>query len=398
MIKILMTNKTIKLLITFIIIYFSAGFFVTNDLWPIPMIVSVVCALFFVLLYNNYKLNYNLLSFSLLLLSTMWISLILNEDNLLVYIYYTVGYLSAVLYVNKYSLSEFKENFTNIMMCIAFCSAIAYVLYLASPGLEYYNTFSNAKGTLYSNLLLFIHRVGSHRNFGFFWEPGAYQTFLNLALFFELAKDEPRKKAIMLFIFNIITTFSTTGYIALFIILYIFVFSKKELKKMVPSLVLIFLAIFGFQDLFSSVLDSTSSTVFGKLENFFYNEEYGNNWGALTSSQIRYFSVVKVLEVFINHPLIGVGYNNLNKLLFLFTSGMNTCTFLNYFAVYGMFYGIICLLGYWNISTILGRGKNKLLIFFLFFVITMSENYIHSFIFYVFIFYGYKIDRVFLDM
>lgn len=63
----------------------------------------------------------------------------------------------------------------------------------------------------------------SPRNCGPFWEPGAYQGFLNLSLFFELTMKQDRNSMwlirILILIITIITTISTGGYIVLFVIL-----------------------------------------------------------------------------------------------------------------------------------------------------------------------------------
>lgn len=70
------------------------------------------------------------------------------------------------------------------------------------------------------------------RNCGPFWEPGAFQGFLNLSLFFELTMNQIRDKfwkfRIIIYIISIFTTLSTGGYMVMFtILLYFFSLDKN---------------------------------------------------------------------------------------------------------------------------------------------------------------------------
>lgn len=72
------------------------------------------------------------------------------------------------------------------------------------------------------------------RNCGPFWEPGAFQGFINLALFFEFYKIPRITKKwllkISIFIVTIITTFSTGGYIVLFVNLMYFLYNTADIR------------------------------------------------------------------------------------------------------------------------------------------------------------------------
>ncbi len=71
----------------------------------------------------------------------------------------------------------------------------------------------------YTNFFVFTYVTGHHdRNCGFVWEPGAYGCFLNIALMINLAQNRfvIDKKTIW-FVVAIITTLSTTSYLALLI-------------------------------------------------------------------------------------------------------------------------------------------------------------------------------------
>ena len=84
------------------------------------------------------------------------------------------------------------------------------------------------------------------RNSGPFWEPGAFSVFLNIALMFNIfVNNRIADKKNLLFIITIITTLSTAGFLALFVILVlVYFFLKPSLKKVI--LLLPMIALFTF--------------------------------------------------------------------------------------------------------------------------------------------------------
>jgi hypothetical protein len=75
----------------------------------------------------------------------------------------------------------------------------------------------------YSNFIIFTYnRLHEFRNSGFFWEPGAYACFLTIVLLLNLFlnnfKFDRRTKIILV---GIITTLSTTGYLAVLVIIFL---------------------------------------------------------------------------------------------------------------------------------------------------------------------------------
>jgi hypothetical protein len=73
----------------------------------------------------------------------------------------------------------------------------------------------------YTNFFIFTYVLGHwERNCGFVWEPGAYGCFLNIALMINLAQNRfVMDKKSKWFIAAIITTLSTTSYLALLIVM-----------------------------------------------------------------------------------------------------------------------------------------------------------------------------------
>ena len=74
------------------------------------------------------------------------------------------------------------------------------------------------------------------RNCGPFWEPGAFQGFVNLAITIELLSDKVRDKIwsfrMLIFVITVITTYSTGGYIVLALIFFYYLSTNKDLAML----------------------------------------------------------------------------------------------------------------------------------------------------------------------
>ena len=74
------------------------------------------------------------------------------------------------------------------------------------------------------------------RNCGPFWEPGAFQGFVNLAITIELLSDKVRDKIwsfrMLIFVITVITTYSTGGYIVLALNFFYYLSTNKDLAML----------------------------------------------------------------------------------------------------------------------------------------------------------------------
>lgn len=145
---------------------------------------------------------------------------------------------------------------------------------------------------------------GTARNNSIFWEPGAYQLFLNVSIFFDLIYCKKMVNlAIIIKILALLTTFSTTGYIILGLII---VLKYLDLKGIGEKLLLFAAGIIMFFGIFwRNFLDKFSTT--------------GDSY---MSYSRRSFDIISDLKVWCNSPfsfLIGVGmkeYKNRFGVLF----------------------------------------------------------------------------------
>lgn len=165
--------------------------------------------------------------FKYVLLSFIYV-VILREKvmDYLVKVIVHLTIIGFVFYAMQLTLGDFIYNFSE------------------SLGLPKANTIPG-----YTNFVLFSFTKGRHdyRNSGFVWEPGAYGCFLIIALFYNLLKDKFKfEKDSIILIVGIITTFSTTDYCALLILLFLaYRYRVPKLNLwilvMVPSIVLLIL-------------------------------------------------------------------------------------------------------------------------------------------------------------
>lgn len=125
------------------------------------------------------------------------------------------------------------------------------------------------------------------RNQGLFWEPGINQIYLNVLLYLEGFVFKRNKLVILLIIFAIFTTYSTSGIILMILIL-VFIF-KSSIRK---SPLLIFLAI----SVTIPFYFIAKTNVQEKLETY--------------SFQKRYFDLIQTISIIKDYPLTGIGLDD----------------------------------------------------------------------------------------
>jgi len=140
-------------------------------------------------------------------------------------------------------IKGFSEHFVRIMY---YCSLISLVFYLliqiGGYGITQYLSDIRAPIEGSSVFHIWIHNFHlsevSHRNSGMFGEPGMFVGYLILSMLF-LLKDNSKfaKRALIVIAVTILTTQSTTGYLALFVFIYMYVTTNEFATKRKKSLV-----------------------------------------------------------------------------------------------------------------------------------------------------------------
>lgn len=382
------SDKTILRLLVFMWIFLTSGFVVTNDVISSLMTMALWAVVVLFLAISCFYIDRKIMIAFTMLIACKFISSLLNNENIRNLFVQSFAFLGALFFACTYKLEDFKHAFIWVMGKIALISLIGFFAYLCVPELENLFRLRNSAGTLCNNWYLFVHIAGLDRNLGLFWEPGAFQTFLCLALMLEVLEKRINVKKIILFLVTIITTFSTTGYIGIaFILLLAISGNKGANNKYKYFFLFIILAISVLAYCYQDKLFGNGNTVFGKVT---YYLDSGTINEQVTSASVRVNSIVQPFFVFLSHPLFGVGYEGLNLRLYEYTHNMNTCTFVNFFADYGIGYGLVMLGGFFKLARKLTGNKFQTIVAVLIFaVITISENYVDNSFFALLALYGW---------
>lgn len=160
-----------------------------------------------------------------------------------------------------------------------------------------------ATGELYEapfNMIIFnLGQITFNRNSGFYWEPGTHGGFLCLALFINLfyRKEKLTSRFNVIFIITILTTLSTTTYLALFFVIVAYL---KNLIIRRPVISLFLLIVIGTIGFFAFTrLDFLSNKI---------DQQIAKS-GSRKTGESRFSSLNADIRSLEEHPFIGTGRN-----------------------------------------------------------------------------------------
>lgn len=303
-------------------------------------------------------------NFAVYLLAVSGYLLILGERNLL------LNYMECILITyTAYTIDKdrFCERF--VKMCMFFCitSLFFYTLGVIAPNvlLKIYNKdngviWANAYGWQYymRGRFLYVVRISElNRNNSIFTEPGLWQIILNSSLFMLLfmpnsfmnINGKNKKWWIVLLIITILTTGSTTGYLALVMIIGVFLISQKKIKssnkrtkKMVFHIILITVALGLLILIFDCLKNGQESIVYKKVLLKIFEITSGG-----TSGHARYSMMLICTNLALTH-FFGVGEDYLSRLILTIDEGANGAILIHSFASIGIIPVIMILAFYYG--------------------------------------------------
>lgn len=104
------------------------------------------------------------------------------------------------------------------------------LFYALSPYLNFMTQDEQVEGGGWYIFIYMFSSWGNTRNCGFAWEPGAYSCILVYLLAFQLVNEKFKiDKYSTVFTISLLTTLSTSGYLALFLVIISFFLYKKKL-------------------------------------------------------------------------------------------------------------------------------------------------------------------------
>lgn len=315
------------------------------------VILSILAFILFILIMLERKyretIDYFPLAFLMLMIVLLLFSTCFNysKTELGYFIRFSLVLLNSYFFTRYIDFKTISYYFRKIMLFISIVSLIGFVLTFVL-NFKIYNflpTVINVNGvTYYNGLILFFGGYSPNvltRNFGVFWEPGIYGSYLLIALFLQMIADKNRINwgRQIIYILALISTFSTASIILLPLVFLGYIFRNKN-KQYIQTpvmlcVVITIIILLLYIDEIKPYLAKWIPSIFDKLVN-----ETG-------SGNTRLYSPIANLDILRQNNYFPLGFNNADLLYPLaiqkyMSYGAQTSTTFYLMAVLGPF-GII---------------------------------------------------------
>lgn len=384
----------LTIVFTFTIIYASTSFAMESK----PGVVRLSVYTIEVLLLLLYKRQVKIHKLQLLILCAVLITYIWNGEDVKGLLILLISVVTAIIFVSTIKVDDFIVAYVVVISIISAITIFLWAMATLFPGmLEYLPTLVNSQGVSAKSIFFAVHMV-KFRAQGFFWEPGAFQLFANLALvllfFWKKWKWKKRNMIICTGIntLAVMMTLSSTAYIILVLLYSYYVLqimlsrfsTVNEWKIVMVIEIILALAIIAIFQLPSYI----TYFIYGKFFAYF-----GNGTANTISVTTRIDAMEGALNLFLQSPLIGTG---LQRSLTFFGDSYGhknmVCTFLNWFARYGMLVGGVMTYGVYEICKyICKRRGTAAFITLVVIIMTASEDVAMLPAFIIWAFYGLSI-------
>ena len=307
---------------------------------------------------------------------------------------YVIMMLLLGLFVSKsIQLDRFAELFCIYVKIFCLASFFLFLIYIAARDiLNMLPIIVNTAGQESHTILLASipnkFYLNQYRYSGLYREPGVFQMYLIWALMFELfVKKKLNVMNSIIFVISLLMTFSTTAYIALFLLFLCFIVKKGDSQELIIKVSILFLGsgilIYILQ--FTNIL-SADGFIFGKFSQ-------ANN----PSMTARWASVVVNWMMIRKNPIWGNGLTFVDQNYKIYAwdyLGLsvtdNTNMILYLLSTFGIIYGLLFVIGIWCFCGTLTSGKLvQIGLMGIFVVLFIAQNLVFSPITYIFVFYGF---------
>ena len=297
-------NKIIDTILFFLMIISTGGMFFVLDrnFMSICFFVLLVVTICFFGNQIKKKIFYaSILTFlSILILGIINFSFAITEQSINKYGFHflslVIGILFIVHFQNNRNEKIFLDRFYLVLKIIAFHAAINFFLFflvqnnlsdIVSRDKDVYKTFFNMFYYMPEKSVVSIFNFEFCRNQGLFWEPGILQIYLNMLFFLEAFVLKKNKFILILAGILIVTTYSTTGLILLFLQSFFYFRSSFQNKKILAPILVIFLI-----PIYIVLSTNVKDKISGERE---------------ASFQKRMFDLTQPFFIALDYPLTGIG-------------------------------------------------------------------------------------------
>jgi hypothetical protein len=384
-------KNTFLNIFVFSILYITSGYTTRIISGTMQLSILSILAIIALLIQKNLRINRRVFITILTMSFIVIVSSIVNGDSFKnTTIMVAIIFISGII-VNEIKFNHFIKAYLSVMYFTAKFSLGVYALSVFFPNIIrlFPSTYSRIGRETYDLFFTVSNlKLSPMRNMGFFWEPGAYQTFIVLAIILEIFYVKQRSiKKLNILALALVSTLSTTGVIAGILTLILYYLSKKKKLATKVMKITIVLTIVGaiFLISYPYLPESIQHATLGKFKGIFTDSTDVN-----VSAAVRYNSVYYPLVGFVKHPFFGLGFEGLYDFITINTGyGLATNTPVNWIATYGIFFGAMCYYGVFRLSKILDSSWSTRLVIALTIIITLSsQQFIRNSAILIFIFYG----------
>ena len=383
-------KNTITLVCVFLLICVdSAFYFVNTQTGTVRMIIDLFAIFLLIITSEKVTIRRN----SIYMVSLIFlISLVSGaitlsiKNTIIIIVAIVIGWLFTCIV----SYSDFKNLYIRIMLFLAIFSLITFTIGVFAPQIAQLlpriireGSKINYRNAFFSVICI---RNDISRNFGIFWEPGAFSIFLNIALYIELFEKKTSIKSITIMCLTILTTLSTLGFSCMLLLLMCYLI---QTRVAVHNVVKKFILFFMFCFILYLVID-------GEKFIYYVFDKLNTSEGKFTiTTSVRIDAFIYMCKAFLSSPLWGVGYEEFLNIQSTYCSGMATFTFVNLLAMYGLIGGVLPIIGCFKFFWKNIKGTIPKLVMLGFTAIIFStENYVQITFLYILIFYGFFAKEV----
>ena len=341
------------------------------------------------LIIENKRISVNVLLFAVVFVVVLMVNYFLNLSsmtlsNMIDYVLLMIEIVCVAVVTQVIPIDEFAEKYVRIIEVIAIVSLVCFAIQITNISLV--NELANTT-ILEGYSLSWFHTWGwtyiFNRNAGPFWEPGAYQGYLFSAILFVLRNGNIKKHSLelLLLLFTILTTKSTTGYILIGFLsaYYVLVYTKKSIKagrmKVIALLYITILFVAVVAGLYFLI---KSPIILNKFSSS--NESFSYRMLHLTRS----------LSMVMQKPFVGFGMmsSSLLKMWEEFGVASNSAGLFIILQFFGLIIGIIYISISFFSTTKVYKPLNSLFICICFGVLHLTESLLTYPVYFGFVFWA----------
>ena len=351
-------------------------------------ILGVFASVFLVklLIRNRYRVAWDIL----VCVVCVVLSSMMNFDRSLIGLIKIFCLIIGYYIATELDKKRFVKAFVLMMTLIAVGSLVVYVLKDFLVGINLFPIITGYKGQQFANFIFAnvrVNSISSFRNWGPFWEPGAYQAYIIVSLLFLMFEDiefKHRNLMIIIHIITIGTVMSTTGFLAVPFLLTAFILDQSTSKKFLFLNISIVIIALCF------ILWFISSPYF---ETIFTNKfELGSDIDRIAT--VRYG-----LRLFLQKPIFG--FSSAYTEEFHAIAGQSfsiTNTYIANLVVFGLVMGVLSVALILRFVLSYGRSSIVTLLIFISLIVSFSgEKMLYCPLFSFMMFYKANVKCVNLD-